>query len=370
MSLLLPLLLVANPAHADEVVLRNDSAFDDTFDTTDRVAWLAYPECAISVLTPDPEDLPLTIDTVQFLFGSSFGNQDGQDTLVQLGIQALGPAEVPSGPGNWAWGEEAFTAIVSSTQLNTLNLDSPSDGMYPVELAEGRIAVWICPPDPATGEGWPKTSDSDTSGIVIDTGSTNSGNYIYYQSSVVPLATLGAQGSWIIRAIAGFSGGGDGGSGDGGGTGGAGGGSGDGGGTGGTGGAGGTGGDGGPIVVDSVTPSDAPYGASADVVVLGSGFDEGTTATLGGLALGAIEVQGESAFAARTPSALPPGIHDLVVTTGAGDQDTLIEAFTVTELDTGFSGGGEDCGCSGVGTAGGWLLGLLAFPFAIARRRS
>ena len=137
----------------------------------------------------------------------------------------------------------------------------------------------------------------------------------------------------------------------------------------GTGGTGGTGGEAGPVVVDSVTPGDAPYGASADVVVLGTGFDEGTTATLGGLALGAIEVQGESAFAARTPSALPPGVHDLVVTTGAGDQDTLIEAFTVTELDTGISGGEEDCGCSGVGTAGGWLLGLLAFPFALARRR-
>ena len=364
MSLLLPLLLAATPAHADEVVLRNDSAFDDTFDTSDNVAWLAYPECAISVLTPDPEDLPLTIDTVMFFFGSSYGNQDAQDTLVQLGIQKLGPADTPTGPGNWAWGEEAFTATVTSTQLNVLNLDSPADGLYPVELTEGRIAVWICPPDPATGEGWPTAGSGDTSGIVIDTGSTNTGNYLYYESTVFPLSALGAQGSWIIRAAAGFSGGGEGsgdGSGAGGGTGG---GSGDGDGTG-----GGTGGDAGPVVVDSITPSDAPHGASADVVVLGTGFGDGTTATLGGLALGAIEVQGESAFAARTPSALPPGVHDLVVTTGAGDQDTLIEAFTVTELDTGVSSGDEGCGCSGVGAAGGWLLGLLAFPFALARRR-
>lgn len=178
MSLLAPLLLAAAPAFADEVVLRNDSAYDDTFDTSDNVAWLAFPECAISVLTPDPEDLPLTIDTVQFYFGSSQGNQDGQDTLVQLGIQVLGAAETPTGPGNWAWGEEAFTATVSSTQLNTLNLDSPGEGLYPVDLTEGRIAVWICPPDPTTGEGWPTAGATDTSGIVIDTGSTNAGNYL------------------------------------------------------------------------------------------------------------------------------------------------------------------------------------------------
>ncbi|MEC7946365.1 MAG: hypothetical protein VX265_02290, partial [Myxococcota bacterium] len=124
MSLLLPLLFTTTPAHADEVVLRNDSAYDDTFDSSDSVAWLEFPECAITVLTPDPADLPLTIDTVQFLFGSSYGNQDGRTTLVQLGIQQLGPAETPTGPGNWAWGEEAFTVTVSSNQLNTLSLDS------------------------------------------------------------------------------------------------------------------------------------------------------------------------------------------------------------------------------------------------------
>lgn len=360
---LAPLLLASPPALAEEVVLRNDSAFDDTFDTSDNVAWLAYPECAISVLTPDPADLPLTIDTVQFYFGSSQGNQDGQDTLVQLGVQKLGPAELPTGPGNWAWGEEAFTATVTSTQLNSLNLDSPGEGLYPIELTEGRIAVWLCPPDPATGEGWPTAGALDTSGIVIDTGSTNAGNYLYYESAVYPLSALGAQGSWIIRAISDFSGGG--GSGAGGGTGGGtGGGSGD-----GSGDGGGTGGDDGPVVVDSVTPSDAAYGTSADVVVLGSGFGPGTTATLGGLALGAIEVQGDTAFAARTPSALPVGVHDLVVTTGAGDQDTLIEAFAVTELDTGVAPADGGCGCAAPGLAGGWLLGLLAFPFVVARRR-
>ena len=255
---------------------------------------------------------------------------------------------------------------MSSSYLNVLELDSPGDGLFPVELTEGRIAVWLCPPDPTTGEAWPSSGAADTSGIVIDGGSPNSGNYLYYQSNVIPLATLGAQGSWVIRAIAGYSGGGGSGS-SGGGSGGGASGSGD------SGAGGGTGGDGtpdGPIVVDSITPSSAPYGASADVVILGNGFDDGTTATLGGLALGAIEVQGEAAFSARTPSALPPGVHDLVVTTSAGDQDTLIEAFEVTEGDTGMGGTDEGCACSGTGLAGGWLLGLLAFPFAAGRRRS
>ncbi|MEC7947581.1 MAG: IPT/TIG domain-containing protein, partial [Myxococcota bacterium] len=262
------------------------------------------------------------------------------------------------------------TVTVSSNQLNTLSLDSPADGLSPLELTEGRIAVWLCPPDPTTGEGWPTAGIGDTSGIVIDTGSTNSGNYLYYQSSVVPLSSMGAQGSWVIRAIAGFSGGGSGGSSGGGGSGGAGSGGGSGAGAGGgDSSGGGTGGEAGPVVVDSITPSSADYGTSADVVVLGSGFDGGTTATIGGLALGAIAVQGDTALAARTPSALPPGLHDLVVTTGAGDQDTLIEAFLVTGLDTGSSREEPGCGCSGAATAGGWLLGLLAVPLALGRRR-
>ena len=364
MSALLPLLLLTTPASAEEVVLRNDTAYDDTFGPEDNVAWLAFPECAVTLLTPDPQDLPLTIDAVQFFFGSSQGNQDGQDTLVQLGIQRLGAAEVPTGPGSWAWGEEAFTATVSSSYLNVLELDNPSDGLFPVELTEGRIAVWICTPDPTTGEGWPTASAYDTSGIVIDSGSPSAGNYLYTEAGMYTLATAGAQGSWVIRAIAGYAGGGSGGSGSGGGGASGGGESGDGGGT------SDDGADGGPIVVDSITPASAPYGTSADVVVLGTGFDAGTTATLGGLALGAIEVQGEAAFSARTPSALPPGVHDLVVTTGAGDQDTLIEAFEVTEGDSGVGPASEGCGCSAPGLAGGWMLGLLAFPLAAARRRT
>ena len=131
MSVLLPLLLLSSPASAEEVVLRNDTAFDDTFGADDNVAWLEFPECAISVLTPDPQDLPLTIDAIQFFFGSSLGNQDGRDTLVQLGIQKLGAAETPTGPGNWAWGEEAFTATVSSSYLNVLGPTAPATGSSP-----------------------------------------------------------------------------------------------------------------------------------------------------------------------------------------------------------------------------------------------
>ena len=92
-------------AQADEVILRNDTNYSDTYDTGDSVVWLEFPECSVSVLTPDESDLPLEIHTIQVYMGSSQGNQDGQDAMVVLGIQALESDEEPSGRGDWDWGD-------------------------------------------------------------------------------------------------------------------------------------------------------------------------------------------------------------------------------------------------------------------------
>ena len=89
----LVLALALTTASAEEVVVQNDTATDGTFGTSDRVAWLAYPECAISVLTADPGQLPLTIDTIRFYFGSNTGNQDGTETLVERQQLSRGGAD-------------------------------------------------------------------------------------------------------------------------------------------------------------------------------------------------------------------------------------------------------------------------------------
>ena len=94
---------------ASEVILRNDNG-SDTFAYPDWVAWLEFPECAISVLTPDPADYPLGFKAFVSL-ASSFGNQDGSQVLATLGIQILQPGTPPSAYGNWDWGPESFRRL-------------------------------------------------------------------------------------------------------------------------------------------------------------------------------------------------------------------------------------------------------------------
>ena len=65
---------------AQDVTIQNDTAYNNTFGLGDMVGWFAYPECAISVLTPDPADLPLDLHTIMLYFGSQAGTLDGQTT--------------------------------------------------------------------------------------------------------------------------------------------------------------------------------------------------------------------------------------------------------------------------------------------------
>ena len=96
-------------SYAQDVTLQNDTAINNSFGLSDMVAWLEYPECVVSVLTPDPSDLPLDIHTVQIYLGSQFGTLDNISTSVMMGIQQLDLSETPSGYGNWAWPISVFT---------------------------------------------------------------------------------------------------------------------------------------------------------------------------------------------------------------------------------------------------------------------
>jgi hypothetical protein len=90
--------LLVQLALAEEVVLRNDTA-DDTFDTSDYVAWLAYGECAVVVFDPAPEDYALAIHTVQVFLGSSQGNQDHDVTFPTWGSMSSTRASPSPSPG-------------------------------------------------------------------------------------------------------------------------------------------------------------------------------------------------------------------------------------------------------------------------------
>ena len=345
-------LLASAPSLAEEVVLRNDTNTSDTFDSGEAVIWLEYPECAISVLTPDPADYPLEIHSIQFFFVSNTGELEGESGYTELGIQLLDEGAAPTGRGDWIWGEEAFYTTASSDSLNELSLVDAENGWEAVTLEEGSIAVWLCPTDPSTGADWPYNSASDTTGIVVDGGSPSAGNYaILGDNKVYKLKDLGVSGSWVIRAIAGEGGGGADGGGDDGGD--------DGGGDDG----------GGDVVIASVTPASVMEGVSATIAVVGEGFDEDATAFIGGLAVSSVVVSGDSALTGNVPSALPVGTHDVLVNNPDGSSATLPAAFTVLSSEEVDGDGGCACTSAQSSPGTGWLLlplvGLLA-----QRRRS
>lgn len=347
-SVLLTTLMASGPASAQEIVLRNDTNLDDTYDPGEAVIWLEYPECAISVLTPEPDEYPLEIHTIEFFFVSNTGNLQGESGYTELGIQIIDEEAAPSGRGSWAWGEEAFLTTASDDSLNRLSLVDDENDWEAITLTEGSLAVWMCPTDPVTGADWPYNNNSDVTGIVVDGASPSAHNYVFYDDAIYKLADLGVPGSWVIRAVAGEdTGGSDGGGEDGGGE----------------GGSGDDGGDG-DVFVDSITPSSVMEGESTTVAIVGEGFDEDATAFVGGLAVSSVSVSGGNALTGTLPSALPAGVHDVLVSNPSGGSDTLPAGFTVLSAEEVDGGGG--CGCGG-GSQGALLL--LLGPLAWARSR-
>jgi MYXO-CTERM domain-containing protein len=331
------MLFLTTLAIAGEVLLRNDTNTTDTYDGSDQVAWLEFPECAVSVLTADADDLPMDVGTIYVYLGSNTGNQDGTATLAEVGIQLLDAGGTPVN-GGMDWGPEAFSITVSSQGLNALPLVDTEAGWSALSYASGSIAVWVCTPDETTGESWPRASARDTSGIVIDVESPSAGNYLWSGGEITALSKY-VSGSWIIRAGpeggTGIDTGSD---------------------TGGD-----TGGDSDTddpndsgsdtdaiLSVSSITPADTVVGEPVSVAIIGTGFAEGLQVYIGGLSVSSLSLSGNSAITATSPSALPAGVHDLVVQNAGGGSSTLRGAFTVTDAD---------CGCRTGGSAGvAWLF--------------
>jgi len=189
-----------------EVVLRNDQAWDDSYDEQDRVVHLEYPACAVAVLEAEPDDLPVTIHTVQVYLGSSHGNQDRQNTMLTMAMQVLGEGEDPTlvGYNDWDWPETAFYVTVSSEHYNGLSLDDAGSGIYPLVLEQERLAVFVCAPDPHW-EGqyvWPCDAEDDCAGLVVETGSPSEGSWVVESGPAAePITSLGVDGAWVIRAV-------------------------------------------------------------------------------------------------------------------------------------------------------------------------
>ena len=329
---MLPILL-SSLSFAQEITLQNDTATTNSFGLGDMVGGLAYPECAISVLTPDPATLPLDLHTVEIFFASQFGGLDNQGTAVVMGIQNLPVGQGPASFGNWDWPATLFNITINSQALNALSLLDPQLGTGSLTVTSGTIAIWICAPDPEIAV-WPYDS-FDVSGIVIHSASPSTGNFLYdgTQVDVVPNPFTGAQlpGSWVIRGKAtsnvstvepSSEPAGE------------------------------------PATEPSTEPADEPaaeptneptdepdielniiavtpastiIGSPVAITVTGAGFEETSTLYVGGMLCGDIDLVSDSALLATTPSALPEGTHDVTILNTDGETATLAASFIVSE---------------------------------------
>jgi hypothetical protein len=342
-------------AFAGEVVLRNDTSFDDTYTPGDDVViHLVYPECAVSVLTPDAADLPLALTTVDVLYASGNGSHLGDLVYTEVGLELVPTGGVPTGT-TFAWGPETFVLTVSNDALNELDLDDPHSGWNALWMTEGSVAVHVCTPDPASGEAW-----AAGTGVMVDTNSPDAGNWMYTNAGgydYFELSDLGVPGSWIIRAstVAGGGGGDD---------------------TGGGGNGDGSGGDDSGVEtdapsIDSVVPNATTEGTAEPVAVIGAGLAGATTIYFGGLPGSALAVTSDTTVQVTSPSGLPVGVHDVMAELDDGSTATFPGAFTVSaeqSIATANDDDGGGCGCGTHGSSLGWLaIGLGAV--IVGRRR-
>lgn len=352
------LLACSVAAAGSKVVLRNDTNYSDTFEPPSEVAWLDYPECAISVLTPDKGDLPLSIDRLQLLFASSDGVHEGTVVAAEIGVQVLEVGEEPSF-GTMEWGPELVYLTVANNALNEVTLEDVSKGLFPVDLSEGAIAVHLCTTDPAI-DSWPGGyHTSSVTGPVIDAGSPNAGNWIYYLDQFWKLSDLGVNGAWVIRALAGEGSGDDGGGDDG---------AGDDGGPTDTGDTGDTGSPGG-LALGSVVPDNTIVGEPVEVAIIGNGFQDDAKVLFGGVQASSPYVYSPTTIEVMSPSGLVEGVHDVTVEVD-GDSVTLPGAFTVSpiEEDEDEAPAEDGCGCGASPVTAGWLA--LVGAVGLFRRRA
>lgn len=289
-------------------------------------------ECWASLYTPDSGDYPFTLTSVRVLVGGatskqiftvSFYNPSGQD---MSGATHLGSEGVALIGNDTSWNE----ITISQLELGTL------------EVSSGNVAVSICFED---HNGYPAIA-RDTDGMAFANGS-----WIYADAGLgaswYTSETFGLTGDWIMRLCidsdnistsdcgSGGDGGGDGGGDD-------------------------TGSDVvGELSLDVITPAVMAVGEALDVVLIGSGFESGAEARIGGIPLVGQDVLNSETIQGRTPTTLPEGIHDVEVVLEDGTSEVLAGGFEVT----------DGKGCAHAPARGlGWS-GLLLLPLVLLRRR-
>jgi hypothetical protein len=335
-------------------VLRNDTSFDDTYTPGDDVVVnLAFPECAVAVLTPDAADLPLALTTIDILYASGNGGHLGDLVYADVGLELVPTGGVPTG-NTFDWGPETFALTVANNALNELDLDDAYSGWTALWMTEGSVRGPRVHARPRVG------------GSVADGDRRHGGHQLARPGQLDVhvrrlLRDRGPRDSWLVdhprrhgdrrwrqRAAGGN---GDGGGGD----------------------------DSGQATdgptIDSVVPDSTSEGTAEPVAVIGAGLSGVTAIYFGGLPGSALTVSSDTTVEVTSPSGLPVGVHDVMAELDDGSTATFPSAFTVSaeqDMATGeqdiatASSDDGGCGCATHGRSLGWLA--IALGAALVRR--
>jgi len=122
----------------------------------------------------------------------------------------------------------------------------------------------------------------------------------------------------------------------------------------------------GPPTITDISPDSTDEGTAANVMVVGTGFQEGLTLKIGAISAEVRLLSGSTTIVADVPMGIAAGVYDVIVTNPDGQSAILSDGFTVRGDDPGTPVAKEGCTSAGAGTGGLWLLLGLGL---IRRRR-
>jgi hypothetical protein len=312
-SALLAVLTLAAPALAGTKLLQNDH-FTGSGAVNATVSFADYEGAGV-LFTPNPSDYPLTIIAVDVLVVPYNGGAGGAQGAYVLDVWdedggTVSPPKFLDGglrpSGLLAMQGVGFTA--SNTQFNRFTLAQP------LVVTGGKVFVQVSEQLSTALDG---TTIALDQGPLVTNANWSFDGYGNFNTFALPDGGVFLNRNWIIRLVLQV-----------------------------------------PdtaVIVTSVLPNSGPNTVDVPVIIQGTNFQLGATASVGSTAL-SLTMATTNRLDAIVPKGIVPGTYDVIVRNPDGTEGRLVGGYQVLQGDggtTGTGGGGGSTGGGGGSTGGG-----------------